>query len=200
MTRRLAGLAFVTAVLLSGCISVDEEAARPESVQSVEQQPSAEPAREVAPCPDLPRQEPVEGGLPPLTLPCLGEGPDVRLSDLRGKPTVVNVWAAWCVNCDREMPLFAAAKDQLGDQVQFFGIHYKADRGYGLQSQADFGVPFPSVHDEDGDKVVSALHATAPPYTFFVDADGTIVGREIGEIRSEQELLGLIERHLSVRA
>lgn len=52
------------------------------------------PAPRVEPCPSLPAQEPVEGGLPPLRLPCLGNGPDARLSDLRGQPTVLNVWAA----------------------------------------------------------------------------------------------------------
>lgn len=200
MIRRLAALAFGAALVLTGCASADGESTTPRPVQSTGRQPAAEPSYQVAPCPDLPRQKPVKGGLPPLTLPCLGEGPAVRLSDLRGKPTVVNVWAAWCINCDREMPLFTRAMDRFGDRVQFFGIHYKADLGYGLQSRSDFRVPFPSVHDEDGDKVVATLRATAPPYTFFVDADGRIVGRKIGEIGSERELLDLIDRYLSVRA
>lgn len=152
----------------------------------------------VAACPDLPRVAPVPGGLPDLTLPCLGEGPDVRLSDLRGVPTVVNVWAAWCTNCEREMPLFASAVEQYGERVRFFGVHYKATRDQGLSAQDDFGVPFASAHDQDGDRVVATLRATAPPQTFFVDAAGRVTGREIGEITSRRELRELIERHLGV--
>lgn len=159
---------------------------------------SAAPAPVVAACPDLPRAGPVEGGLPDLTLPCLGEGPDVRLSDLRGVPTVVNVWAAWCTNCAREMPLFAKAVETYGERVRFFGIHYKASRDQGLASHGDFGVPFPSVHDADGDRIVQELGATAPPQTFFVDATGRVTGREIGEVTSSREMAELIERHLGV--
>jgi len=150
------------------------------------------------PCPDLERVAPREDGLPALELPCLGAGPAVRLSDLRGVPMVVNVWAAWCSNCDREMPLFADAVERAGAAVRFFGIHYKATRDQGLQSAADFGVPFPSVHDEDGDLVVEALRAYAPPQTLFVAADGRLAGREIGEITSQQALDRLVRRYLGV--
>ena len=69
-------------------------------------------------CPTLSRRSP-EDGLPGLELPCLGDGPSVNLADLRGVPTVLNVWAAWCTNCDREMPLFASAVDRAGDRVRF---------------------------------------------------------------------------------
>jgi cytochrome c biogenesis protein CcmG/thiol:disulfide interchange protein DsbE len=112
---------------------------------------------------------------------------------------VLNVWAAWCVNCDREMPLFSDAVARAGDRVRFFGIHYKAPEAYGVRSAADFGVAFPSVHDEDGDRVVSALRAAAPPQTLFVSADGKVMGREVGEITSQVELDGLIQRYLGVR-
>ena len=67
-----------------------------------------------------------------------------------------------------------------------------------LFASTDFGVPFPSVHDEDGDLVVKELRAFAPPQTFFVTADGRVAGREIGEITSQGELDRLIARYLGV--
>jgi cytochrome c biogenesis protein CcmG/thiol:disulfide interchange protein DsbE len=183
-----AGLALLG--LVAGCTSSDA-APQPD--------PSPRPAYVLPACPELPAVAPLaRGGLPDLTLPCLGGGRSVDLADLRGTPMVLNVWAAWCANCDREMPLFAAAMAQAGDRVRFFGIHYKAAEKYGEQSAADFGVPFPSVHDEDGDQVARALRATAPPQTLFVTADGRIAGREVGEIRSQQELDRLVERYLGV--
>ncbi len=150
-------------------------------------------------CPRLARAEPRKDGLPDLELPCLGDGPAVRLSDLRGVPTVLNVWAAWCPNCDREMPLFADAEQRAGDAVRFFGIHYKATRAQGLQSEGDFGVPFPSVHDEDGDLTTKALRPLlGPPQTFFITADGRVAGREAGEITSSRQLDQLVKRYLGV--
>lgn len=179
-------------LLLVACTSSADEAVDVAPVPS----PAASAA--VGPCPDLPPAEPRADGLPDLELPCLGDGPAVRLSDLRGVPTVVNVWAAWCTNCAREMPLFAEMAARAGEDVRFFGVHFKATRDQGLQSQADFGTPFPSVHDEDGDLVVRRLGAYAPPQTFFVTADGRVAGREIGEITSRRELERLLQRHLGV--
>lgn len=192
-------LAATTAAVLAGCSpgSGGRTSAPPLG------DPTDPPSVTVAParnCPELPRAKPVDGGLPALRLPCLGDGPDVRLSDLRGTPTVVNVWAAWCINCDREMPLFTRAVSDYGDQVRFLGVHYKASRAAGLASEVDFGVPFWSVHDEDGDRVVRGLRAGAPPQTLFVDADGRVVGRKVGEIRSQQEMRELVERYLGVVA
>ncbi|MDQ1616277.1 MAG: cytochrome c biosis protein CcmG, thiol:disulfide interchange protein DsbE [Actinomycetota bacterium] len=150
------------------------------------------------PCPHLSHAKPVAGGLPDLTLPCLGRGPEVTLSDLRVRPLVVNVWAAWCTNCRREMPLYREAMRRAGDRLRFFGVHFKAPRGFGLRSAADFGVPFPSVQDTDGDRVFESLHVYAPPVTLFVAADGTVQGRKVGEIRSEAELAGLVHEYLGV--
>jgi cytochrome c biogenesis protein CcmG, thiol:disulfide interchange protein DsbE len=181
--------------LLAGCSA---DAAQPQRERGGDPAAGA-PAYVLPSCPRLEPADPVAGGLPHLRLPCLGGGPSVDLADLRGTPMVLNVWAAWCQNCNREMPLFAAAMDRAGDRVRFFGVHYKADEKYGEQSAADFGVPFPSVHDEDGDRVAIELRAKAPPQTLFVTAAGRVVGREIGEIRSRAELDGLVDRYLGVR-
>lgn len=192
---QVAGAVLVVLALVS-CSSTSEE---PGGTTAAAPAATTATPPGTGPCPELEPAEPVEGGLPDLELPCLGDGPAVNLADLRGAPLVVNVWAAWCTNCDREMPLFAEAADRAGDEVRFFGVHYKAPRDYGLQSERDFGVPFPSVHDEDGDAVVSRLGAYAPPQTFFVDADGRVTGRQIGEITSMAEMAELMHRHLGVR-
>lgn len=186
--------------LLAGCNngSTGSSSERPVGRKTGAAAGASTPAYSLPACPRLPRERPRPDGLPDLTLPCLGKGPAVRLSDLRGTPTVVNVWAAWCTNCAREMPLFSAAVRTAGHRVRFVGIHYKAPRAYALQSAADFDVPFFSVHDGGGASVVRALDAYAPPQTFFVTAGGRVAGRKVGEIRSERELRGLISDYLGV--
>jgi len=198
--RGVAGLAALVAaaVLLVGCGSD----APPPATMASDQPSTATSSLDVdalPPCPELPRATPRADGLPDVALDCLGAGPAVRLSDLRGTPMVLNVWAAWCTNCDREMPLLADAQREAGSRLRFFGVHYKAARDYGMRSAADFGVTFPSVQDEDGDLIVRELQAFAPPQTFFVTADGRIAGRKIGEIQSAKELDALIDQYLGVQ-
>jgi len=194
-----AALSVLAVASLAGCSGADQGGSD-ESAGPAGSQPSAV-GRTTSDrtCPQLDRAQPRDDGLPDLELPCLEDGPAVNLADLRGTPTVLNVWAAWCTNCDREMPLFADAMDRAGDRLRFFGVHYKATRDQGLASEDDFGVPFPSAHDGDGDLTVARLGAYAPPQTFFVAADGEVVGRKVGEITSQGELDGLVEQYLGVR-
>ena len=44
------------------------------------------------------------------------------LTQLRGTPVVVNVWAAWCGPCKAEAPLLHTASQTYGDRVQFLGV------------------------------------------------------------------------------
>ena len=189
----------VAALLLSGCTGSGESSSGADPAGSGSAQPVGRTSSADRTCPRLEPATARPDGLPDLELPCLEDGSAVNLKDLRGTPTVLNVWAAWCTNCDREMPLFAAAMDKAGARLRFFGVHYKATRAQGRASEDDFGVPFPSVHDADGDRTALALKATAPPQTFFVAADGKVVGHKVGEITSQAELDELIERYLGVQ-
>ena len=65
----------------------------------------------------------VEDGLPNVTLPCLGGGPDVNLATLRG-PMVVNLWAVWCTPCRKELPILQKFQEKHGDRVPMLGIDY----------------------------------------------------------------------------
>jgi thiol-disulfide isomerase/thioredoxin len=190
-----AGLALLG--LVAGCTSEAQPAARGGTIPMDRAQPSS--SYTLPSCPKLPHRAAVRGGLPDLTLPCLGGGRSVDLADLRGTPTVLNVWAAWCTICDEEMPVLAAGMRRAGDRLRFFGVHYKAAEKYGERSAADFGVPFPSVHDEDGDRVARGLRVAGPPQTFFVTAHGKVAGRKVGAIQSQAELDQLVQRYLGVR-
>lgn len=144
--------------------------------------------------------EPVAGGLPELTLPCFGGGPDVDLSSLRG-PLVVSVWASWCSPCRKEMPVLQAFHEQYGDRVPLLGIDYEDPQTAAAMSLvAETGVTYPLLADPQ-----SSLSAQEPfpplqglPYLALVDQDGTVVWQDFEIIESEQQLVDLVETELGV--
>jgi cytochrome c biogenesis protein CcmG/thiol:disulfide interchange protein DsbE len=137
--------------------------------------------------------------LPDLTLPCLGAGPDVNLSALRGSPLVVNVWASWCPPCAAEMPYLLAAQKALGNQVRFLGIDLVDRRSAALAWARDFAMTFPSVQDQDG-LVRSRLRVMAPPVTLFVRPDGSLAKIHYGAFASAKHVRAAIAEHLGVAA
>jgi cytochrome c biogenesis protein CcmG, thiol:disulfide interchange protein DsbE len=159
--------------------------------------PTGERAGDVAPCPPSQDVAARPDGLPDLTLECLGDGPAVTLSGVRGTPVVVNVWASWCPPCAREMPVLEKVRRETRGDVRFLGVDLLDSPGAARAAAADFGMGFPSVQDPDGE-ARRALEVPGPPVTLLVDAQGRVVHREVGEITSAGALRGLLEEHLGV--
>lgn len=148
-------------------------------------------------CEAEPSKPPVTGGLPDVTLPCLDDGPDVRLADLRG-PLVLNVWAQWCGPCRAEAPFLAGLQKKAAGKVKLIGIDY-ADprRELAVEFAGEHGLAYP--HLVDADKAVQQpLKVGGPPLTAFVDQDGKIVYVHRGVLKSQQELDQLVKDKLGV--
>jgi cytochrome c biogenesis protein CcmG, thiol:disulfide interchange protein DsbE len=137
-------------------------------------------------------------GLPPVILPCLGDGPAVDLALVRGTPLVVNVWASWCPPCVAEMPMLAEAARDFSPDVRFLGIDLQDRADAALTMLHDLDVPFASVVDEIG-VTRSGLSVSGPPVTFFVTADGVIAGRWDGLIPNREVFDGLMDSYLGIR-
>ena len=117
---------------------------------------------------------PGDGGLPDVTLPCLGGGTDVDLSTLRG-PMVVNLWAIWL----RAVPQGDADAtrqfhEKYGDQVAVLGIDYQDTQpGAALALAQETGVTYPLLADPDGELLEQTeLRLAKAPAVPAVDADG----------------------------
>jgi cytochrome c biogenesis protein CcmG, thiol:disulfide interchange protein DsbE len=135
--------------------------------------------------------------LPELRFPEVRAGrPEVDLADLRGRPAVVNVLAAWCAPCEKELPAMQAVHEQLGDRIQFVGIDRQDSRRKATELLDKAGVTFPVAYDPD-DILFPRLRAIGMPTTLFVNADGKIVAKVSGEL-TKPDLLTKIAEHLDV--
>lgn len=140
----------------------------------------------------------VAGGLPEVTLPCLGEASTVTMSQLRG-PLIINVWAQWCGPCREEAPILAEVSAQAEKKVAFLGIIYNDPRpDYALEFAKLAGWSYPHVLDPEK-SLQAPLKIPGPPMTLFVDADGRIAYRHIGPFASADQLRQLTNVHLGVK-
>lgn len=108
-----------------------------------------------------------------------------RLSELRGRPIVLNLWATWCPPCRREMPMLTeAAKTEkrvtilLANQGEKMAHVSAFLRSQGLD---------PAHVSLDPDGLLGQIAtAKALPTTLFVDSNGTVRQVHTGEITRVQ--------------
>lgn len=133
---------------------------------------------------------PASAGLPPA--PAVGHpapdftlitatGEAFKLSDLRGRPVVLNFWATWCPPCRAELPEMQAAHERLAGEVAIIGVN-QAEVPAAVQAFAtQLGLTFPIPLDEDA--AASQLYAVRSlPTTFFIDRGGVVRQVQVGPV------------------
>lgn len=110
------------------------------------------------------------------------DGNPLRLEDLRGRPVIVHFWASWCGPCVEEFPLLLnATAAHRGDGLAVVGIVFR-DRSEAARAfMARMGAAWPAAMDP-GDAVATRYGIIGPPDTFFIDRNGLIAGRQIGQL------------------
>ena len=120
--------------------------------------------------------------LPPLT-GLLSDGTQVPGLDpaiFKGKVSVGNVWASWCVPCHDEAPLLSGlAKDQ---RLQLVGINYKDAPDNARRFLGRYGNPFGVVGVDANGRAAIEWGVYGVPETFVVGREGTIVYKLVGPI------------------
>ena len=115
-------------------------------------------------------------------------GSAVALSDMRGKPVVVNFFASWCGPCKMEMPYFDECYAKYGDRVTFMMVNLCAfsndTKENGKQMVESGGWTFPVYFDSDGE-AATGYAIRAMPTTVFVSAEGELKGRHTGMMDRE---------------
>ena len=115
-----------------------------------------------------------EGKLAPNFLLETLDGKEMRLSDLRGQPVVINFWATWCQPCRKEVPELVAAYNSYRERgLVILGVNLQEGKGIVRPFAEDFGMNFPILIDRDGE-VGDEYRVLGLPTTYFVDRDGVV--------------------------
>jgi thiol-disulfide isomerase/thioredoxin len=194
MTRVVTALVAVL-LLLAGCDDVAEPGKSNVDVDTAELRQLKDQAG-IEDC----AEGPGGGELPDITLPCLGGGPSVDLSTLRG-PMVINTWASNCGPCRTEMPALQEFYAQYGDRVAVLGIDFldvQPDAALALARES--GAVYPSLADPDGVLLEQddLRLANGNPQFLLLDADGEVVHQQAGGLKSVDAILEMVNDHLGL--
>lgn len=119
------------------------------------------------------------------------DGETIRLSELRGKPVILNFWSTWCQPCKLEHPLLLAAPAQYPDVV-FLGAVYADEPAAARMFLKRGGQTYPQLLDPGG-RVAIDYGVAGVPETYFINAGGTIIHKQIGPL-DEDSLAWLIQQ------
>ena len=116
------------------------------------------------------------------------DGKQVKLSDMKGKPVVINFWATWCHFCKVEMPDIEAMYQKYGNEVEFMIVNMTDGQRETVDTAKKFikdeGFTFPVYFDT----LYSASYnynVTSLPATYFVNAEGQLVAAARGAVNAE---------------
>jgi peroxiredoxin len=135
---------------------------------------------------------------PDFTLPDL-TGRPYRLSELRGKVVLLNLWATWCPPCRSEMPSMEALFRRL--EHRDFALLAVAEDESGAAAIREFvsnnGLSFPVLLDPDA-TLSPRYGATGYPETFIIDRNGEVVNHTIGPAEWDSpQMVAYFERLLA---
>lgn len=120
---------------------------------------------------------------PDFELTTLDGTDEVALKDLEGDIVVVNFFASWCLQCRAEHADLVATSDAFGeDNVTFVQIGYQESPSDSLKYLEEAGTSKWTKYVADpGSRTAIAYGVFGIPETFFINPEGTVVGKIIGE-------------------
>jgi thiol-disulfide isomerase/thioredoxin len=128
----------------------------------------------------------IGGPAPVFTAKRLDASGTIDLASLRGKPVVLNFFASWCEPCKAESKVLETAAQQYKNRVVFLGVDYHDVTSDGRHFLQAHGITYPTVQDGSG-MVGDRYGLTGVPETYFIDAQGRLVGSHIeGTVAHQQ--------------
>lgn len=113
----------------------------------------------------------------------------------KGRVTIVNFWASWCIPCVEEHPLLATLKSRAG--VDLYGVSYKDSAANARHFIGRYGNPFTALGVDANGRGAIEWGVYGMPETFIVDGKGRIAYKQVGPITPqsiETQMLPAIEK------
>ncbi len=115
----------------------------------------------------------------------LFDGGTFTLSENRGQPVVMNIWASWCQSCRQEAADMEEGWRSYRDQgIVFVGVNVMDSRGDAEAFLEQFEITYPNGPDESD--IYLQYGATGTPETFFINRDGVIVQKYMGPLTADR--------------
>lgn len=102
---------------------------------------------------------------------------------LQDEPTIVNVFASWCVACRAEQGVLMRAKKESG--IKVYGLNYKDKPDAVAAWLSTYGNPYDGIGADVDGRVAIDWGVYGVPETFVVDARGIIRYRHVGDVTDE---------------
>jgi cytochrome c biogenesis protein CcmG, thiol:disulfide interchange protein DsbE len=112
------------------------------------------------------------------------DGREIRLSDFRGKPVLINLWATWCIPCQDEMRVIEKIfKDYSSAGLVVLGVNVTSQDSIQDVNETvkKYHLTYPILLDEAG-HVSELYEMRGIPTSYFIDSNGILRRIQIGEI------------------
>lgn len=129
--------------------------------------------------------------------PLPGFAPVTRADLAAGEVTILNFWASWCPPCRAEHPVLLELAEAGHHMI---AVNFKDDAENAVSYIEDEGNPFEAIAFDPKGRTAIDWGVTAPPETFILDAEGTVLYRFAGPIVGsdyEQRFLPELQKALS---
>ena len=122
------------------------------------------------------------------------DGGSFRLSELRGKVVLLDIWASWCSPCRQAFPFYAELHAEARERgLVVVAVNVDEDEDAARRFLDATPAPFVVVRDPAGE-VPSRLNASAMPTSYLIDREGFVRYRHEGFTRGDA---GMIRRRVN---
>jgi cytochrome c biogenesis protein CcmG/thiol:disulfide interchange protein DsbE len=126
--------------------------------------------------------------------------PGLSTADLKGRVSLVNIFASWCGPCRQEHPFLV----RLGEdpRIKLYGINYKDVPENARRFLGELGNPYAAVGVDDRGRAAIDWGVYGVPETFLIGPDGVIRHKIVGPLSERalnEFLIPEIEKLLAAR-
>jgi thiol-disulfide isomerase/thioredoxin len=117
---------------------------------------------------------------PAFSLPSLGGSDAVSLASFRGRPVIINFFASWCPHCRAELEAMATVARRSAGHVAVIGVDSNESSDAAATRLLTAAHATYPVGLDNSAKVATQYLIDALPVSYFVNADGRVVGAAHG--------------------